>query len=84
MNALIAGALITWPFLALFCIGQWLDLREVERQLRLAQAAAEEGRQAVSERDAQRLRIAYLETRLRQMTFDALARSVNMIVVRPN
>lgn len=84
MNALIAGALITWPFLVLFCIGQWLDLREVERQLRLAQAAAEEGRQAVSERDAQRLRIAYLETRLRQMTFDALARSVNMIVVRPN
>ena len=33
---------------------------------------------------AWRLRIAYLETRLRQMTFDALARSVNMIVVRPN
>ena len=24
MNALIAGALITWPFLVLFCIGQWL------------------------------------------------------------
>jgi hypothetical protein len=60
--------------------GELLFVRAEAKQAKAAAADSASRRHAAKdERDADKARIAYLEYRVQQFTFDALARNVNYI-----
>jgi hypothetical protein len=81
----IFAVLVSWPLMLLASVALALELFFVRAEAKQARAAAADSdRQrhaAEDERDAAKARIAYLEFRVQQFTFDALARNVNYIKI---
>lgn len=78
MREWILGAILLLAIVAL--VLELVAARAEAKQARAAAADSDRRRHAAEdERDAAKARIAYLEFRVQQFTFDALARNVNYI-----
>lgn len=82
---ILGAILVSWPLMLLAIVALVLKLVFVRAEARQARAAAADSasrrHDAEEERDAAKARIAYLEYRVRQFTFDALARNVNLFKI---